>query len=76
MENNLDEHTKVISFELPCKDFDAIPLDLEERINLGFLEVGVKPKGKTAQLRNKKQLILKYWGDKYKNELGIERIYK
>ena len=68
------ENKEQILFELPCEGFDAIPINLEDRINIGFMEIGIRPKGKHGQLRYKKQLFLKYWGDKYKKELGINWI--
>jgi hypothetical protein len=63
-----------IMFELPESPLNNVPLSLEDRINLGFLEIGLKPKGKRDQLREKKQLILKYWGDRYRREYGFEWI--
>jgi hypothetical protein len=44
-----------------------------EHLNFAFIEVGCKHHKKRSQLKNKKELFLKYWGDTYRNpETGID----
>jgi hypothetical protein len=63
-----------IFFEFPNSPIRGIPLISESReyLNLGFMEVGCKPTRKRTQLRDKKELFYKWWGDQYKNQHGIE----
>ncbi len=64
-----------LCFELPDFDINGVPLISEDKlISLIFIEVGIRPKGKKSQLRQKKQLILKYWGDNYKRKHGVDWI--
>ena len=67
MESDVD-----IYFELPNSPIKGIPLVyLDNRISLGFVEVGCKSHNKVAQLKNKKELFYKYWADVYKKKLGL-----
>ncbi len=66
-------------FELPRSSIKGIPLYSSngEHICFGFVEVGCKPTRKRYQLRNKKQLFYKYWGDKYRRKVEwIPEVYR
>lgn len=65
-------------FELPESKIRGIPLVFDgEHLSLGFVEVGCKPKGKPLQLKSKRQLFLKYWGDTYRNAVGwLPEVYR
>ncbi|MCA9497273.1 MAG: hypothetical protein KC589_10100 [Nanoarchaeota archaeon] len=66
------ESTEEIYFELPNSPIKGIPLIYSDnRINIGFMEVGCKSQKKVAQLKNKKELFYKYWADIYKKKLGV-----
>ncbi len=48
-------------------------------MSIGFVEIGCKPKGKNSQLKNKRELFYKYWGDNYRYVYGIDwlpRLYR
>lgn len=58
----------------------SYPLETPEgRLTFAFIEVGCKHKKKQSQLKNKKELFLKYWGDTYRRRQDIDwipRIYR
>jgi len=71
--------SKELFFELPQSSIRGIPVysSRGEKISFGFVEVGCKPTRKRHQLRNKKQLFYKYWGDKYRRKLEwIPEVYR
>jgi len=70
---------KEVFFELPQSSIKGIPVYCSngEKICFGFVEVGCKPTRKRNQLRNKKQLFYKYWGDNYRQKLDwIPDVYR
>lgn len=58
-------------FELPDSSICEIPLySLDGMLlNLGLLEVGCKPKGKSKQLRDKSRQLKYYWNNTYKRKV-------
>ena len=62
-----------IIFELPGSSIRGLPLfsETDQPIHLGLVEVSCKPRNKRRQLKDKKQLIYKWWGDTYRKEKNI-----
>ncbi len=58
-------------FELPGSAIRGIPIYSSSGKHLDFslLEVGCRPKLKYAQLKEKRQLLYKYWGDNYRTKV-------
>jgi hypothetical protein len=70
---------QVTFFELPQLSINHLPfVSLEERLSFGFIEVGCRSSGKLGQLKSKRELFYKYWGDtiRYKNVDWLPRIYR
>ena len=61
-------------FELPESPIRGFPLysSVEIPLHLGFVEVGCRSRKKQEQLKEKRQLFYKYWGDKYRKIVGKE----
>ena len=57
-------------FELPETSIRGIPFldSLNNKLELGLVEVGCKPRNKKRDLSDKRQLIYKWWSDNYKKK--------
>ena len=68
-----DKELSEIYFELPDSSIKGIPIyHQDKKINFGFVEIGCKPDGKRAQLRDKKELFYRYWAEEYKKRFGLD----
>ena len=58
--------------------FQAMLFDQEGRpLNFGLIEIGCKPNGKRLQLKSKRELLYKLWGDVYREQTDwTPRIYR
>lgn len=63
---------KQMNFSLPDSSV-SYPLirDGIGMLNLGLVEIGCKPTRKRTQLKGKRQLLFKLWGDRYREEAGL-----
>ncbi len=58
---------EAIFFELPGSSIRGLPIySNSQLVSIGLVEVSCKPRNKRRQLKDKKQLIYKWWGDNYR----------
>ena len=61
-------------FRLPVSHDGHVPVvplvESTHRLDIGLIEVGCRPSGKLGQLKEKRQLFLKYWGDSHREDTG------
>jgi hypothetical protein len=66
------KYSNELTFELPKTAIKDIPLFYNnQKLSIGFIEIGCKHRSKRSQLTNKKELFYKFWGDNYKTK-GVD----
>ena len=63
----------ILYFELPRTSIKGIPLIVgDQKLCIGFVEVGCKPAGKRKALRSKRDLLYDFWRQNYQQEHGVD----
>jgi len=68
----------LVSFRIPGSSVKDVPLCMgEDRLQIGFVEVGCKPAKKRGALKNKRELFYKFWSDTYRGVVDwFPRVYR